>query len=214
MIESIAGTLTDIDDQGAVLDIQGPITCRVLLPAYLAQTLATEIGNAIELRTLSYLEGQGQGTSFIPRLVGFASATEREFFELFTTVKGVGSRKALRALAVPPAEVAQAVTQHDAKALVALPEIGKRLAETIIAELDGKVARFLALNELDRAAEAGPLPRAAGSLRGEAAAAMAALIALGEQPDAAERMVRAAEALEPKPDTTDALIQAAYRAGR
>lgn len=214
MIERIEGRLVSIEGAEAVVEPGGwPVSLRLLLPAYLAERLSTRIGEAVEFRTLCYLESHGQGTSFVPRLVGFATGAERRFFELFTTVKGVGSRKALRAMAAEPAVIARAIAGRDAKALIALPEIGKRLAETIIAELDGKVASFLSTAELDDAlasAERAP----AGGLSGPGAAAMAALMALGEAPDSAERMVRAAMAIEPKPTTTDELIQAAYRVGR
>ena len=213
MIERIAGTLEAIVGTDALISTGTPFDCRVMLPAYLAERLAHLIGGDIQLHTHFYLESHGQGTSFIPRLIGFGSPAERSFFELFTTVKGVGSRKALRAMAAEPAIIARAIAARDTRALIALPEIGKRLAETIVAELDGKVARFLSTDELDAAlaaAQAGPT----ASLAGPEAEALAALVALGEPADAAERMVRAAAAAEPKPLTTDALIQAAYRVGR
>jgi len=214
MIERIEGKLASIEGAEAVIEPGGwPMSLRVLLPAYLTGRLADRAGEAVEFRTLCYLEGQGQGTSFVPRLVGFATAAERRFFELFTTVKGVGSRKALRAMAAEPAVIARAIAGRDAKALVALPEIGKRLAETIIAELDGKVASFLSTAELDDALEVAQRAPA-GGLTGSGSEAMAALMALGESPESAERMVRAAMAIEPKPGTTDELIQAAYRVGR
>lgn len=214
MIERIEGRLGAIEGQEAVLEPGGmPVSFRIMLPAYLAERLAPRIGEAVEFRTLCYLEGQGQGTSFIPRLVGFATGAERSFFELFTTVKGVGSRKALRAMTAEPAVIARAIAGRDSKTLVQLPEIGKRLAETIIAELDGKVSKFLSTEELDSAlAEAEHRPT--GGLTGSASEAMAALMALGEAPESAERMVRGAMAIEPKPQTTDELIQAAYRVGR
>lgn len=213
MIERVAGTLEAIHGSEAVVTGAGPFAWRVLLPAYLADRLSARIRGDIELHTHFYLESHGQGTSFVPRLVGFGSAAERSFFELFTTVKGVGARKALRAMAAEPAAIARAIAGRDTKALVALPEIGKRLAETIIAELDGKVAKFLSTEELDAALATGS-GRGVSSLGEQEGAAVAALVALGEAPDAAERMVRAAAALEPKPTTTDALIQAAYRVGR
>ena len=214
MIERIEGRLVAIEGQEAVLEPGGwPVSLRVMLPAYLAARLTPRIGEAVEFRTLTYLESHGQGTSFIPRLVGFATGAERAFFELFTTVKGVGNRKALRAMTAEPAVIARAIAGRDAKTLVQLPEIGKRLAETVIAELDGKVSKFLSTDELDEAlAEAERRPT--GGLTGPASEAMAALMALGEAPESAERMVRSAMAIEPKPATTDELIQAAYRVGR
>ncbi|MEM8756695.1 MAG: Holliday junction branch migration protein RuvA [Planctomycetota bacterium] len=213
MIDRVSGVLESVETQQAVLRPEGPAAIRVLLPAYLAERLGSRIGEAIELHTFFYLEAQGQGTSFLPRLIGFGSPTERAFFELFTTVKGVGSRKALRAMAAEPAAIAAAIVGRNTKALIELPEIGKRLAETIVAELDGKVARFLSTAELDAAA-AETSATCGPTLDGPEAEALAALTALGESPADAERMVRAAAAIEPKPETSAALIQAAYRVGR
>jgi Holliday junction DNA helicase RuvA len=214
MIDRFTATLSSLVEHEAALQPKGaPIVLRVLLPAYLAERLASSVGEVVSLHTLLYLESHGQGTSFVPRLVGFGSSTERSFFELFTTVKGIGSRKALRAMAVEPAQIARAIAGRDTRALVELPEIGKRLAETIVAELDGKVARFLNLDEgpvvtPGRAARPGQgLPPFAGE-------ALAALQTLGESAADAERMVRTALAMEPKPSSADELIQAAYRVGR
>ena len=50
-----------------------------------------------------------------PRLIGFLSEVEREFFELFCSVDGVGVRKALRAMVRPVKEVAVAIEEQDTK---------------------------------------------------------------------------------------------------
>jgi len=56
-----------------------------------------------------------------PRLVGFLSEIEREFFELFCSVDGVGVKKALRAMVRPVKEVATAIEEQDATTLSSLP---------------------------------------------------------------------------------------------
>jgi hypothetical protein len=92
-----------------------------------------------------------------------------------------------------PAAIARAIATKNVKALVELPEIGKRMAETIIAELNGKVDVFLAASEieqLDRAAESKPIAR--GTAEEEA---IEALIALGEQRPEAERKIAKVAAL-------------------
>ena len=101
------------------------------------------LGVRMSFHTLQYLEAQGQGTSFIPRTIGFGSRREREFFELFTSVKGLGNKRATRALAEEPALIAQGIAARDVKALQRLPEIGKKLAETIILELRDKIQPLL-----------------------------------------------------------------------
>ncbi len=189
MITRLEGELEAVADQAGVVRPKGApgVAIEVLLPAYLAERLAGQVGRAISLWTLLYLEGQGQGTSFVPRLIGFSTPGERDFFELFTTVKGIGSRKALRAMAREPSAIAGAIVGREPKVLQELPEIGKRLAETIIAELSGKVEAFLGDGEvraMDAAAAGRPAPD--GPL---AEQAIETFVALGETRGEAERLV-------------------------
>ncbi len=143
MIGRLTGTLESLDELTASVNLGGGIVYEVSVPAFLVERLGAKRGREVTFVTFHYLEGQGQGAWFVPRLIGFLSAKEREFFEVFTTVKGIGNRKALRAMAVEPAAIASAIARKDPAALSKLPEIGKRLAETIIAELSGKVEAFL-----------------------------------------------------------------------
>jgi Holliday junction DNA helicase RuvA len=193
VITRLTGILEAVDDRSAAIAVMGgELAYEVLVPAFLAERLKTQIGSAVTLTTFQYLESQGQGSSFIPRLVGFQTVAEREFFELFTTVKGIGNRRALRAMATDPAVIARAIMAKDAKALTKLPEIGKRMAETIIAELSGKVDTFLStaeVKELD------------GAVNGQASSedpivdeAILALVALGESRADAQAMVTRAQA--------------------
>jgi Holliday junction DNA helicase RuvA len=170
----------------------GEVAYEVLVPAFLAERLKSQVGSPVTFTTFQYLESQGQGTSFVPRLVGFQSVAEREFFELFTTVKGIGNRRALRAMAADPAVIARAIMAKDAKGLTKLPEIGKRMAETIIAELSGKVDTFLSTAEVKQL-DAG----AAGQVSTEdpiSEEAVMALVALGETRADAQTMVSRAQA--------------------
>lgn len=209
MIARLKGTLDSIEGSAAcVTPDGGGLTYEVLLPAYLAERLVAKVGQPVALVTLQYLEGQNQGSSYVPRLIGFTAVQERDFFELFTTVKGIGNRKALRAMAVEPAKIARAITTKDARALYELPEIGKRLAETVIAELSGKVDGYLAGSEieaLDRgSAGAAPLPDAA-------AEAIVALMGLGETRPEAERLVRrAVDRLGNPKASVDQVLHAVY----
>ena len=86
----------------------------VLVPAYLREGLASRAGGIVTLYTIQSFESPDGGSSFAPRLIGFTTPDERRFFELLTTVKGVGTKKALRALASPVGDVARAITLRDA----------------------------------------------------------------------------------------------------
>jgi holliday junction DNA helicase RuvA len=136
-------------------------------------------------------------------LVGFLSPADRAFFRLFTTVKGIGFRKALRALVRQPGEVAAAIVNKDAKFLVALPEIGRRTSETIIVELSGKVDEW-ASRDFAPTAEAPALSSAA-------AEALAVLTQLGERRADATAIIERVLAVAPELETPEAIIQQAYR---
>lgn len=192
MICRISGTIASVDGNSAVLDqAQAGLARQVLLPAYLAERLGEQVGRPATLHTLEYLEAQGQGTSFIPRLVGFAQPEDRRFFEIFTSVKGLGNRRALRAMTLPPREIAAMVAAKDAKGLQKLPEIGKRLAETVIAELTGKLDAFVDPGVIIEA-KAGTGEGMRPPMTGPAGEAIEVLLALGQTQAEAERNVERA----------------------
>src|SRR5437660_4606511 len=78
----------------------------------------------------------------VPRLIGFLSEAELDFFDLFCTVDKVGTRKAIKALVRPIREIANAIQRQDAKWLTTLPGIGAATAEQVIASLRRKVTKF------------------------------------------------------------------------
>ena len=193
MICRLSGTIAGLEGNALVVE-QTDLARQVLLPSYLAERLADQLGRPVTLHTLEYLEAQGQGSSFIPRLIGFAQPEDRRFFELFTSVKGLGNRKALRAMALPPSEIAALVAAKDAKGLQKLPEIGKRLAETVIAELTGKLDAFVDPGVIVEAkatttATRFSLPPSAG---GAVEDAIAVLLSLGQTQAEAERAIERA----------------------
>ena len=71
----------------------------LLVPAADVPTLLSKIGmNPSNSLRCIILKGQSQGSSFLPRLIGFSSEQDRAFFELFTTVKGIGNRKSIASI--------------------------------------------------------------------------------------------------------------------
>jgi Holliday junction DNA helicase RuvA len=217
MLARLRGTLESLSSNTALIAIDSGAAYEVLLPAVLADDLAARTGSTITLHTVQYLEGQSQGASFIPRLIGFASRDERRFFELFTTVKGLGAKRALRALAAPFPRIAAAVADRDTRFLQTLPEIGKRLAETIVAELHGKVDPFLVPASASSSIEpkSGGVPGASiGSdpaLAASARQAIDALVHLGDSRlDAEELVRRALRDARSEPRSADDLLAAAF----
>ena len=98
--------------------------------------------NPVTLYTIYYIDGGLGGGHLTPKLVGFLDPLDREFFEVFTTVPGVGFMKALKCLVRPINEIALAIERGDALFLEELPFVGKKTAERITMELRGKMAKF------------------------------------------------------------------------
>ena len=115
---------------------------EVLIPEFTRRQLQSELSQTVSLHTIEYMEGNPMQGRMTPRLIGFLSEVEREFFELFCSVDGVGVKKALRAMVRPVKEVATAIEEQDAKGLASLPGIGPAMAERIIAKLRRKVPKF------------------------------------------------------------------------
>ena len=182
----------------------GPLTYELLVPAGDQPRLAGLVGDRVEFHTLHFLESQTQGASYVERPIGFATADQRAFFELLTTVKGLGTRRALRALQLPYQTIAEAIVNKDIDLLISLPEIGRRTAETIVAELHGKVDRLVELKPADPSAD---VPQRAAMIRD----AVAVLTQLGEPSLPARRLIEHALADDPSLDSADALVAAAYR---
>jgi len=200
VITRIRGELVELTERSALLHVEA-LTYELLVPAANVPDLLGKIGQPIEFYTLHYFEGQSQGSSFLPRLIGFSSERDRAFFELFTTVKGIGNRKALRALVRPFAETATAIANRDAKTLTDMPEIGKRSAETIIAELHGKVDVFI--GEIASTIEV-IMPAFSDD-------AISMLVQLGETKADAKRLVRLAFDAQPDITTADQLVQTSFQ---
>jgi Holliday junction DNA helicase RuvA len=119
---------------------------------------------------------------------------------------------AARALAAPVGELAAAIARQDEKYLRALPGIGPQKAKNIVAQLQGKVAKFaLALD----GAPAAPAPAkraAAGDADGVRELVWEVLVKqLGHRPTEASQLI--ADALRRRPDvaTPEDLFDEIYR---
>jgi Holliday junction DNA helicase RuvA len=141
LITKITGQLVALHNDTLTLKIDA-FEHEVLIPEFNRRQLQSELNQTISLHTIEYLEGNPMQGRMTPRIIGFLSEIEREFFELFCSVDGVGVKKALRAMVRPVKEVATAIEEQDAKSLAALPGIGPAMSERIIAKLRRKVPKF------------------------------------------------------------------------
>jgi len=144
LITKISGTLLRLDDDSATLDC-APFEYQVYIAESSRRSLQSLVGQPISLHTIYYLDGDPSRGRVTPRLVGFLSEVEREFFEMFCSVDGVGAKKALRAMVRPVQDIAEMIEEQDAKGLSGLPGVGGATADRIIAKLRRKMSKFALL---------------------------------------------------------------------
>lgn len=203
MIVRLTGTVLDVSEEAAVIERDG-IAREVLVPRYAIGELAACVGRQVTLFTLEFLEGNSaMGGTLTPRLLGFAHEQDRAFFKRFISVKGIGPRKALKALAEPVVRIARWIEQADQKSLARLPGIGKRAADLIVAELRGKLDAFAMGGDH----EATP----AATLNNTQRDALEVLLAWGDSRPDAERWLERAAQLHPDVDSADEWVRAAYK---
>jgi len=132
VIASVEGIVGAIAADSLVIEVGG-IGYRVYAaPSVLATATA---GGKLKLHTYHLVREDQQA------LFGFRGADELGFFNLLLTVTGVGPKVAMAIVGSrPAADLQLAILQQDQAMLVAIPGIGKKLAERIIFELKEKVS--------------------------------------------------------------------------
>jgi Holliday junction DNA helicase RuvA len=203
LITKITGQLVALQNDVLTLRIDA-FEHEVLIPEFTRRQLQSELGQQISLHTIEYFEGNPMQGRMTPRLIGFTSEVEREFFELFCSVDGVGVRKALRAMVRPVKQVATAIEEQDAKALSALPGIGPAMAERIIAKLRRKVPKFALMVTQEQAAKAEIQPDVVSET-------YEVLRQLGHSESDARRLLDGALSAKKKCKDVQSLLQAVYQ---
>jgi len=208
MISRIRGRLEQINDQYALIENHG-VYYEVLLPSALAQRLKDngKIGSDIVFETIHYIEAGDRKSNHYPRIVGFTSPIDREFFSLYISVSGLGIKKALKSLVLPISQIASAIELKDSGSLQRLPGVGGRLAEKIIAELCGKTAKFA----LARGSE--PLAAPESTPPPFADEALEVLTQLQYTRNEAKEMVEAALKANPRITRAEDLISVIFKSG-
>ena len=132
MIASVEGKVAAISADSLVVEVGG-IGYRVFAaPAIL---VTAQPGSTIKLHTYHLVREDQQS------LFGFRTTEDLGFFNLLLTVTGVGPKVALAIVGSRPTPDLQlAIMAQDQAVLVAIPGIGKKLADRIIFELKEKVA--------------------------------------------------------------------------
>ncbi len=204
MISKITGKITAVHDERVMLEA-APFEYEVLISEYTRRQLQQEIGKTISLHTIYSIDGNPQG-KLTPRLIGFLAEAEREFFDLFCSVDGVGPRKALRAMVRPVKDIATAIEEKNEKFLAGLPGIGPAMSERIVAKLRRKVPKFALLVARDLPDSDVPIDVVSETYE--------ALLSLGHAESDARRLIDAALATKTKFKDSTELIQAIYQSSK
>ena len=141
MITKITGIVNRVLDEEVRLQV-GAFEYQVLVPDFVRRQLQDKHSLEVTLHTDEYFDGNPMQGRVVPRLIGFMSELELEFFQLFCTVDKVGVRKAIKALVRPIKDIADSIQRQDSKWLTSLPGVGAATAEQIVATLRRKVTKF------------------------------------------------------------------------
>ena len=176
MIARLTGTLLERTPAEVVIDVGG-VGYRLFVSVQTYQRLPAA-GASVDLLVHTHVREDAL------QLYGFGERAEREIFLLLTQVDGIGPRLALNILSgIPAADLREALSAGDTARLVAIPGVGKKIAERMIVYLRDRVAALAAGPEAPR-----------GDGQDVPQAAVSALVNLGYRKPEAERAVDGAAA--------------------
>lgn len=200
MFSRIAGSLVERVGDAVIVEAGG-LGYEIVLPPCIAEKIPSEPGSPVTLEIHAVVNLDGNSGRFA--YYGFTNAIERDFFEALITVASIGPRSAARAFSQPMSAIARAIDRGDHGYLKTLPGIGQQKARDIVAKLQGKVAKFLLIQD------APPVPVA--EIPDFAGEALAVLLQLEYKRAEAEAMIR--DTLEAHPNIIEAetLLAEMYR---
>ena len=209
MISELGGELIGIREGHVNLRL-GPVTVELLVPTVCQHELTNSVGQTVTFQTVFVIEGNtATSGNLTPRLIGFTSPEQRAFFHLLTRVKGVSTRKALRAMAVPHPQMAAAIADGDEKLLTSLPEIGKRTAAQMVTELRELVRDYTLQTATREAAVSSGAP-----LKDAHRTALEILVNWGDRRNDAEQWLSQVAANSPELVDPEEIVRAAYEVKR
>lgn len=204
MISRLCGTLVERRENTVLLETSG-VTYEILIPAAIGRTLERHLQPDGRLRLITYHYHHVEPSRAMPILVGFTNEIEREFFERFITVSGIGPKAAVRALKVPIPLIARAIDDGNLEVLRSLPGIGPQRAKEIVAKLQGKVGKFALIPEEDHGVHA-PAPETDAATE-----ALEVLLQLQYRRPEAMGMIKNALNRSPQLSTAEEILNEVYK---
>jgi holliday junction DNA helicase RuvA len=200
MFSRISGTLVERDGEHVVLEAGG-LGYEITLPPCVAEKITAAPGQGVALEIYAALSIDGNSAR--ATYYGFTNAIERAFFESLISVASIGPKTAARAFSEPMSAIASAIDRGDHAYLRKLPGIGQQKARDIVAKLQGKVARFLLIQDAQ--------PSEPAAMPDFADEALAVLLQLEYKRSEAEAMIRETLESDPRIDDAETLLAQIYR---
>ena len=132
MIAYIKGTIEQVLDQAAIVENNG-IGYTIMTSTSTISRLPAK-GSKVQIFTFLYVKDDGL------TLYGFLSAEEVRIFNLLISVSGIGPKVATSILGtLTPDQIMAAIVSEDSAAFSKVPGVGKKTAQRISLELQGKI---------------------------------------------------------------------------
>lgn len=185
MISYIKGELTEISEEGIVVEANG-LGYEVRMPLSSLDDLP-KTGSFVKIYTYLHVREDAVG------LFGFLTRDDLTVFKLLITVNGIGPKGALGILsAITPDDLRFAVLSDDVKTIAKAPGIGNKTASKLIIELKDKLKLEDAfeqrlMNQMDGQMKLTETETNTADVRKEA---IEALTVLGYSPTDAAKVVR------------------------
>ncbi len=203
MIAKISGKVVEKGANYLLVDVGG-LCYEVLIPQAVMQKLDENLVNSSAVSLITYHYHHVEQSRATPILIGFLNEIEKDFFQTFITVSGIGPRAALKALNQPISLIAKAIDEADLNFLRSLPGIGQQRAREIVAKLQNKVGKFgLIQDEGVRLSKKGT--------SGIEEDALAVLTQLQYKKPEAQSMIKKALERSPDIETTEELLNEVYK---
>ena len=203
MIARISGKIIERGTNQLIIE-SGGLCYEVLIPQSVMQRLDENLplGNSISLITYHYY--QNEPSKSFPVLIGFLNEIEKEFFQAFITVSGIGPRAAVKALNKPISAIAQAIDEANIEFLKSLPGIGQQRAKEIVAKLQNKVGKFGLIQDHKTA-------NLSGQTKDIEEEVLEVLMQLEYKKSEAAAMIKKALERSPDIETTEKLLNEVYK---
>ena len=184
MISYIQGELCDIEEQKAIVDVNG-VGYGIYMPQQ-ALSLLPPMGQQVKIHTYLNIREDAM------QLFGFLTKEDLNVFRLLIGVNGIGPKAGLNILScLSPDELRFAVLSGDAKAISKAPGIGLKTAQRLILDLKDKISvEEILMTDQE---ETGTTPVRTGGLPDAGKEAVDALTALGYSAMEATKAVRQVE---------------------